>query len=293
VILGLGLTGKGVAQTRYQKEQEAWRLDREEKLKAEDGWLTVTGLFWLREGVNEVGSAPSNDIVLSSVCATPRIGAFDLEGEKVTLRVEEGVPVKIGGQLVRKVSLEMVANSSAPIVLDDLTFLVLKRGAKFGLRVKDRNAPARRDFTGLRWYPAQEEYRVEATLHPYEHAKEVPIVNLLGDIEKYRSPGLLRFTIKGEDYSLEPLLVGENRLFIIFRDLTSNRTTYGAARFLYATAPVDGKVILDFNQAINPPCAFTIYATCPLPPQQNRLKVAIEAGELIYHHAVSHQAINR
>jgi len=170
--------------------------------------------------------------------------------------------------------------------------IVLKRGEKYGLRFKDRNSVARRNFTGLRWYPAKEEYRVTAHFIHYETPREVPIINILGDIEKYNSPGLLRFTLKGQEYTLEPVAVGEKRLFIIFRDLTSNRTTYGAARFLYTDWPVDGQVEVDFNQAVNPPCAFTIYATCPLPTRQNRLNVAIEAGEQIYHGPISDHAIN-
>lgn len=291
-ILASTLAGSLLAQTKYEKEQQAWRLDREERLKAEDGWLTVAGLFWLREGVNEVGAAPTNDIVLPSAGAPARLASFDLSGEKITLRVEENLPVFIEGRPVRETELKLTANSSKPIVHGDLTFIVLKRGEKYGLRFKDRNSVARRNFTGLRWYPVKEEYRVTATFVPYEAPKEVPIINILGDIERYQSPGLLRFTLKGQEYSLEPVAVGEKRLFIIFRDLTSNRTTYGAARFLYVDRPVDGKVEIDFNQAVNPPCAFTIYATCPLPARQNRLSVAIEAGEQIYHGPISDHAIN-
>jgi uncharacterized protein len=291
-ILILSLTESLSAQTKYEKDLQAWRIDREERLKAEDGWLTVSGLFWLREGINEFGSAPTNDIVLPASSAPARIGSFDLTGEKITLRVEENLPVLIDGRPVRETELKMTANSSKPIVQGDLTFIVLKRGEKFAIRFKDRHSAARRNFTGLRWYPAREEYRVTATFIPYDTPKEVPVINILGDIEKYQSPGLLRFQLKGQEYALEPVAIGEKRLFIIFRDLTSNRTTYGAARFLNTDWPVDGKVEIDFNQAVNPPCAFTIYATCPLPTRQNRLTVAIEAGEMIYQGPISDHAIN-
>ncbi|MBO0861925.1 MAG: DUF1684 domain-containing protein [Chloracidobacterium sp.] len=128
----------------------------------------------------------------------------------------------------------------------------------------------------------KESYRVIAQFIPYEKPKEVSIINTIGDVEKYKSPGLLKFKLNSQEYTLEPVISGPDRLFIIFRDLTSNKTTYAASRFLYAGKPKDGQVILDFNQAINPPCAFTAYATCPLPPKRNRLNVAIEAGELIY-----------
>lgn len=288
----LAMVARSSAQTDYEKQQAAWRLDREAKLKGPDGWLTVSGLFWLREGINEFGSGPTNDIVLPSPGAAARIGAFELAGDSIKLRVAEGVEVVIDGRPVREAELKLNANSSKPIVSGELAFIVLRRGDKYGVRFKDQNSAARRHFSGLRWYPVREEYRVTADFTPYQTPREVPIINLLGDIEKYRSPGILRFSLRGADYSLEPVEAGDGRLFIIFRDLTSNRTTYGAARFLYAGLPVDGKVTIDFNQAVNPPCAFTIYATCPLPPRQNRLNVAIEAGELIYHGATSDHAIN-
>ena len=291
-ILLLSLALGVAAQSKYEKDLAAWRLDREAKLKADDGWLTVAGLFWLREGTNDFGAAPTNDLVLPTAGAPPRIGSFELTGDRVGLRVAEGVAVTIDGRPVRDLDLTLTANSSRPIVQGDLTFIVLKRGDKFGIRFKDRNSNARRNFTGLRWYPANEEYRVTATFIPHASPKEVPVINILGDIEKYQSPGLLKFSLKGQEYSLEPVAVGGNKLFIIFRDLTSNRTTYGAARFLYTSLPIDGKVEIDFNQAVNPPCAFTIYATCPLPQRQNRLTVAIEAGEQIYHGPVSDHAIN-
>lgn len=291
-ILLLAFTLTVTGQSKYEKDLAAWRLDREAKLRGDDGWLTVAGLFWLREGTNELGSAPVNDIVLPSASAPAHLASFELTGGRVTLRVAEKVAVTIDGQPVREVELKMDSNSSRPIVHDDLTFIVLRRGDKFGIRFKDRQSYARRNFTGLRWYPANEEYRVTATFVPYETPREVAILNILGDIEKYQSPGLLKFKLKGQEYALEPVAVGGGKLFIVFRDLTSNRTTYGAARFLYASHPVDGRVEIDFNQAVNPPCAFTIYATCPLPPRQNRLGVAIEAGEQIYHGPVSDHAIN-
>ncbi len=293
-ILIVGFVITTVAQSPYERDLQAWRHDREVKLKADDGWLTVAGLFWLREGVNEFGAAPTNDIVLPAA-APANLGSFDLTAGQVRLRVAENVTVTIDGQPVRDVELKLDSNASRPIVHGELSFIVLKRGDKFGIRFKDRQSHARRNFTGLRWYPANEEYRVTATLVPYAAPKEVAILNILGDIEKYQSPGLLRFTLKGQEYALEPVAVGDRKLFIVFRDLTSNRTTYGAARFLYAELPEAGAkatLVLDFNQAVNPPCAFTIYATCPLPPRQNRLGVAIEAGEQTYHGPVSDHAIN-
>ncbi|MFN8005229.1 MAG: DUF1684 domain-containing protein [Acidobacteriota bacterium] len=274
------------AQDSYDNTIEKWRTERETKLKANDGWLTVTGLFWLREGQNEFGSAPTNDIVLPPGSAPDKLGSFEWLNGKITLHVAEGATVTANGKSVRELVLYSETVKRPEVIeAGDLSFLLLKRGDRWGIRLKDKNSFARQNFTGLRWYPAKESYRIAAEFIAYDQPKDIPIVNILGDIENYKSPGLLKFKLNGQEYTLEPVNSGGDRLFIIFRDLTSNKTTYPASRFLYADAPKDGKVILDFNQAINPPCAFTAYATCPLPPKQNRLNVAIEAGELIYHSA--------
>lgn len=271
------------AQESYEKTIQGWRADREAKLKADDGWLTVTGLFWLREGQNDFGSAPTNDIVLPANSAPEKIGAFELKDGKVILRVSEGVRVTVNGKEVRETELQSDATKRSDLIqTGDLSFLLLKRGERWGIRLKDKNSAARREFSGLRWYPVKESYRITAQFIPYDQPKEVPIQNILGDIENYQSPGLLKFKVNGQEQTLEPVLSGD-KLFIIFRDLTSNKTTYASSRFLYAAKPENNQVTLDFNQTINPPCAFTAYATCPLPPKQNRLKVAIEAGELTYH----------
>jgi uncharacterized protein len=277
------LTITATAQDSYEKNIQDWRADREAKLKADDGWLTVSGLFWLREGVNEFGAAPTNDIVLPPGSAPDKIGAFELNNGKIALRVAEGASVTVNDKPARELELRSDAEGKPDLIkAGDFSFTALKRGERFGIRFKDKNSRARREFSGLRWSPSQESYRITAQFIPYDQPKEVPIINIIGDIEKYKSPGLLRFKLNGQEYTLEPVTSGPDRLFIIFRDLTSNKTTYAASRFLYADKPKDGQVILDFNQAINPPCAFTAYATCPLPPKQNRLNVAIEAGELIY-----------
>jgi len=284
LLLLLAASVTAAAQDSYEKTIQAWRAEREAKLKADDGWLTVTGLFWLKEGANDFGSAPANDIVLPSGSAPEKIGTFELNNGKITLRVADGVNVTANGKPISQLELQSDGAKRPDLIqAGDLSFLLLKRGERWGIRLKDKNSAARREFTGLRWYPAKESYRVTAQFIAYDQPKEVPIVNILGDIEKYKSPGLLKFKLNGQEYTLEPVTSGGDKLFIILRDLTSNKTTYAASRFLYADKPKDGQVILDFNQAINPPCAFTAYATCPLPPKQNRLNVAIEAGELNYH----------
>lgn len=280
------LLAVGAAQASYEQTIQSWRAEREAKLTADDGWLTVTGLFWLREGVNEFGADPANDIVLATSSAPARIGAFDLNGGKVTFRVAEGVDARIDGRAVREAELKPDAAKTAEILkVGDLSFLLLKRGERYGIRLKDRNSAARREFTGLHWFPVSEAYRITAQFVPYAELKEAPILNIIGDIEKYKSPGLLKFKLNGQECTMEPVSTGGGKLFIIFRDQTSGKSTYAASRFLYADPPKGGAVVLDFNQAVNPPCAFTAYATCPLPPRQNRLPVAIEAGEKNYHSA--------
>jgi uncharacterized protein (DUF1684 family) len=169
---------------------------------------------------------------------------------------------------------------------------VIERGGKYAIRLKDKNSKMRREFTGLKWYPVKPEYRITATFNPYEPPKQIPVPNILGQTESLPSPGYVTFTLKGKTVRLEPVLESpdDKELFFIFRDGTSGDTTYPSGRFLYADMPVQGKVVLDFNKAYNPPCAFTPYATCPLPPPANRLKVNIEAGELNYGHHGGHNS---
>lgn len=275
------------AQNAAIPELQKWRVEREAKLKADDGWLTVAGLFWLKEGVNTVGTATDNAFVLPPGSAPAHIGAFELREGKTVFRAAEGVTVTVSGQPVRELEVKSDEVKQQDVLkLNDLTFLLLKRGARYAIRLKDQNAPTRTEFAGLRWYPGRDSYRVTANFIPYEQPKEVSIVNIIGDIEKMKSPGYVVFNLNGQELSLEPVTSGGNKLFFIFRDLTSGKTIYKPGRFLYAEAPAKlneaGNVVLDFNQAINPPCAFTAYATCPLPPKRNYLPVAIEAGEQSY-----------
>jgi uncharacterized protein (DUF1684 family) len=165
-----------------------------------------------------------------------------------------------------------------------LSLSVIERGGRYGIRLKDRENPARKSFTGLKWFEVKEEYRVEARWVPHPEPRPVEVPNVLGQIVPMPSPGYAEFTLAGKTLRLDAVLEGpgDEELFVIFRDETSGKETYGAGRFLYADVPRDGKVVLDFNKAYSPPCAFTDYATCPLPPRQNRLPVRVEAGELAY-----------
>jgi len=254
----------------YRAEMADWRRQQEAELKADDGWLTVTGLFWLHEGANRFGSGPANEIVLPRDPAWKGGGAFDLDHGKVIMHMDG-------------VTRELRADSAAApdlVTLGSLSLLVIRRGDRYGIRLKDRNSRLRKEFTGLRYFPVNESYRVSARF--VADARKIPIANILGQTEDTPSPGYVEFDLEGRKLRLTPVEESPNKLFFIFRDLTSGRETYGSGRFLDAPVPKDGRVELDFNKAYNPPCAFTPYATCPLPPKQNRLPVPIAAGELKY-----------
>ena len=236
---------------RYIESVETWRKQREESLKAPDGWLSVAGLVWLDEGENTV----------EGIVFTRRGNAVWL-GEK---ELKSDIP-----------------GPADNMTVGDKTLFVIVRGANVGLRVRDKQSQFLRDFRGLNWYPVRAEYCITARWIPYEPPQPRFLDTVLeGFEEEYVSPGVAEFEVSGVTCRLEPMLSGQ-RLFFILRDKTSGKTTYGASRFLYAEAPVDGQVTIDFNKAYNPPCVFTPYATCPLPPASNWLAVAIEAGELKY-----------
>jgi uncharacterized protein (DUF1684 family) len=253
----------------YSDEIAAWRKQREERLKAPGGWLSVAGLFWLHEGENTFGRDAANEIVLPDGPA--KAGVFELRGGKVTVRME--------GK-----TRELWADSADVATVGRLSLLVLKRGEKFAIRLKDPESEARRRFHGIEYYPAKSEYRVTARW--VAEARKIPVLNVIGITEDMESPGYAVFELAGNLYRLRPVLEepGAQELFYIFRDQTAGKETYGAGRFLYSAMPKDGRVELDFNKAYNPPCAFTAYATCPLPPAENKLDVRIEAGEKKFGH---------
>lgn len=247
----------------------AWRHDREARLRADDGWLTVTGLFWLHDGDNRFGSAPSNDIVLPAGPA--QAGTFTLQHGKVTARLNGA-------------SREIRPDTEDSARVGRLRLFVIQRGDRLAIRMKDPDSLPRREFHGLAYFPAREEYRVTAQF--IAQPRKIPIANIVGQTEAEDSPGYVVFRLHGRQFRLTPVYEdpGSKDLFFMFRDQTAGKETYGAGRFLDTDPPRNGKVILDFNKAYNPPCAFTPFATCPLPPKENRLAVRIEAGEKNYRH---------
>ena len=282
-LLAWATAGAGAAGARYTRDVEEWQRSRAQRLTADDGWLTVSGLFWLKQGKNSFGSDPTCDVVLPAHSAPPQAGVFVHDGPHVRVEVREGVPVMLGPQRVVRMSLLSDVGGTQPTVLSlgALTMQIISRGGRQGVRVKDMKSPARAAFKGLQYFPIDPRYRVVAKFTPHPKPVTLNIPTVLGTVESMPSPGTVSFELPGSGpLRLDPVIEpGEMELFFIFRDATAGKTTYGAGRFLYAAPPVDGQVVLDFNKAYSPPCAFTSFATCPLPPPNNRLSVGIEAGE--------------
>ncbi|HEX6159234.1 MAG TPA: DUF1684 domain-containing protein [Thermoanaerobaculia bacterium] len=277
-------TSSAAPQLSPEEEVRAWQKSRDERLRREDSWLTLAGLFWLQEGENAIGSGKANRVVLPA--RTPAAsGTLVRSGEKVTLQPKGELTID-GKPVTAPVELQHDASENGPTVVKvgTVQFNILKRGERIGVRVKDPESEVRTKFSGLEYYPIDPKWRVEARLEPYTPHKKIPIQDVTGTTSDNDSPGALVFTVDGKEYRLDPILEeGSDQLFIIFRDQTSRDETYPAGRYLYAKMPdASGKTIVDFNKAYNPPCAFTDFATCPLPPLQNRLPLRVTAGEKKY-----------
>jgi uncharacterized protein len=247
----------------YRKEIEAWRKERADSLKEEDGWLTLVGLYWLKPGENRFGSDPANPVILPQGKAPGVAGGLVLEGNAVTLRVEPGVAITADGHEVKPGMPVKTDAGGKPTILElgSLKFYVIQRGDRLGVRIKDRQSPTLAHFKGLDNYPIQPAWRVVARFEPYKD-KKIPIANIVGLVQDTPSPGAVVFDWQGKTYRLDAL-----------------QGSPEGGLFLDTDPPQDGKVVVDFNTAYNPPCAFTAFATCPLPPPQNKLSIAVEAGE--------------
>lgn len=270
----------------HRAEIQAWQKRRAEGLMREGGWLSLVGLHWIEPGYNSVGSNPRAAVTLPA-SVPDMVGTIMLNGRQATFQAAADAGVTSGGRPVT--SIEMTPDTEGEpteLRVGTTTFHLVERSGRMGVRVKDSESPARRNFHGLTYFPIDGRYRVEATFKPYDPPKQIPIVNVLGMTENMVSPGALVFQIDGQTVSLDPVLEtpDADELFLIFGDRTNGRETYGAGRYVYAPLPAAGEqtVTVDFNRAYNPPCVFTDYATCPLPPSQNKLPVRIAAGEKSY-----------
>ncbi len=254
----------------HHAEVEAWHTGRVERLTAPDGWLSLVGLHWVEPGSHTLGSSADNDLVLAT--GPSHLG-------KVTF---------IDGQIAIVPALESGVSAAASdaalidIVPGKSSIEVLTRGERRALRVRDAEAATRTTFTGIDRYPVDMKWRAFARFEAHPAGKTMDIANVTGSLDATVNPGVLHFELDGKSYSLEALEGTATQLFLIIADRTSGRDTYGAGRFIYIDNPVDGRAVIDFNHAYNPPCAFTAFSTCPLPPPENRLDLAVTAGEKRY-----------
>jgi len=266
----------------YRASVDAWHAAREKRLAAEDGWLSLIGLDWLNPGENTLGSAPGSTVLLPEGSASAKAGLLMLEGSTVRLRPLPGGGLLLNGKPATEALLRSDADGKPDVLkAGRVSFYLIRRGNRFGVRLKDPETPGRKAFHGVPRFPVDPAWRIEADFIPYATPQTRAIPTVLGTSEPMTAPGLLRFKVGGREVTLEPMLEdpADPQLFLIFVDATGGKETYGAGRFLYADLPKQGKVILDFNRAINPPCAFSHFATCPLPPKQNQLAIEIRAGE--------------
>jgi len=269
----------------------AWRTQRLDALTGDDGLLTLTGLFWLKPGDNSFGRGAGNALVLDNPSLADTAGTFVLSGEQVRFNASAGAGVTHDGVPVS--SLGLVPDSAGdPTTLasGSLRFFVIERAGNLGVRVRDLNNPHRRGFLGLSYFPVSTAWVVDAHFEAYQPAHHIKIMNILGMELDMKSPGALVFRKDGREWRLDAVLEqpGDPELFVMFADATSGHETYGAGRFLRVPLPSADTVRVDFNKAYNPPCALNDFATCPLPPFQNRLRLRIAAGEKTYAGAPAH-----
>jgi uncharacterized protein (DUF1684 family) len=267
----------------YQAEVEQWHAGRIESLKSANGWLNLAGLFWLKEGVSTFGSDESNDIVFPKDKIPAKAGLFLLQKGMVTMTTLPTVEMISNDAPIKSGTIFHPDSTRQPkLSYGSLQWFVIKRDDQFGIRLRDLESATVKEFHGIERYEVDPDFRTEARLEVPAVAKKIDITNVLGQTTAQDSPGTLVFTIRKKEYRLDALLEGEE-LFVIFGDPTNENETYPSGRYMYAKKPgADGKTILDFNKAFNPPCAFTPFATCPLPPKQNVLALAIMAGEMNY-----------
>jgi uncharacterized protein len=279
----------------WQRDLLAWRAQHAADLQKSDGWLSLTGLDWLENGDNSTGSAADNKIHLPKG-GPAHVAVLTLNNHEVTLKPPVGgfpPGLLVNGEPAQTQMLRTDPDrdkDSPRLTIGALNFYVIRRGEHFALRIKDAHSPALLGFHGLKWYPPDAAYRVVAQWVPYNPNRTIEITTLIGTVSNAQVPGVAEFTLGGVSYRLEPVLEdpAEPKLFFVLRDTTSSSTTYSACRFLYTGFPdhgieKPGQLVLDFNQLENPPCAYTPYTTCPLPPAQNRLPIALPVGEQRYH----------
>jgi len=266
----------------YIAEIDQWHQKRIERLKDENSWLTLVGLYWIKEGENTFGSDRNNDIVFPQN-APQKIGKVILKDSVITLEVDTGVNVTVEGKSIKEIKLAHDLTGNPTILnLGSLRWYIIKRGDRYGIRLRDINVPLRNEFNGIERFPVNEDWKITASFEAYDPPKVMYLPTQIGTVDEEPSPGAVVFERAGKTYRIDAVDAGE-RLWLIFADETSGKETYGAGRYLYIDKPDStGKTVVDFNMAYNPPCVFTRFATCSFPPKQNFLKLEITAGEKMW-----------
>lgn len=286
-VLTLRMAAAETSQDEYARIAD-WRAKRLASLTSQTGWLTPIALYWLKNGENSFGRGSDRAFSLDDAVLAPDTGAFVLTEGRVRYVAHASKAVTYLGTPVT--SLELVSDvdeNPTELVAGSLHFMLIERAGHLGIRVRDSVSPNRLQFKGLEYFPVRADWHIQAHFEPYVPERRIPIVNILGMAEEMTSPGAIVFEREGRSWRLDAILEapGDRELFVMFSDATSGKQTYGAGRFLYVGLPQADRIDIDFNEAYNPPCAFTDFATCPLPPQQNRLALAVDAGELKYERA--------
>jgi len=268
--------------TEYTQEIMTWRQQRDAELRDPDGWLTLAGLFWLERGHTSFGADPANAMRFPQGAA-PHLGEFVVTDESVVVEVMPGVKVTCQSAEVTRLTMTGDGMDGPVLAYGPFRWFIIQRDGRWAVRLRNWEHPALAAFHGIDCFPIDPAWRVDAQLVPHPTPLTIPVPTILGSVNQTPSPGVLHFTVNGEEQTLIALGKMDQPLSLIFTDATSGKETYGSGRFLTVAAPDEnGQTIIDFNRAYNPPCAFTPYATCPLPPVGNRLAIPITAGEKKY-----------
>jgi uncharacterized protein (DUF1684 family) len=282
---GAGEPSAATALHAEQADVMQWRAARAQSLTSDTGWLSLVGLLWLKDGENSFGRSPSNTLALDNPSLAHNAGTFVMHDQAVRFFARPGAGITHHGEPVTEIAMTSDASAEPTVVSSgSLRFFIIERAGKFGVRVRDLDSPRRRDFRGLEYFPVSTEWKITARFEPYVPVRHIKIINILGMEDEAVNPGALVFSKNGQDWRLDAVLESpsDTELFVMFQDGTSGHETYGGGRFMYIPLPAAGTAVLDFNKAYSPPCALNDFATCPLPPPGNRLKLRIEAGELDY-----------
>jgi uncharacterized protein (DUF1684 family) len=265
----------------YFDEIRAYQKQMDEQLRAPDGWLTLVGLHWLEQGENSVGSDPDSKIPLPEGTTPASVGTVVMGESKTTFHPHPDVEAYTGEQQIQsEIELESDLNRNQTVItVGEISFYLVIRGNRYGIRVKQENSPSRVKFEGRIWWPIDDSHRVVANIEYYEPQKIVAVPDILGNVNDTAMDCALKFQLDGRNFSLDAFGLPSGQFYILFQDQSCNNGSYPAGRFLVTEYPLEDTVVIDFNKAHNPPCAFTAFATCPLPPEQNHMSIAVQAGE--------------